>query len=86
MNWNHPRLRVSEAQFQCGLNRLNRRPIFFAQSMLAFGQYEMKSSEASRLSVSQFKCGLNRLNRHNFLYMLLNWLSNLLRNEDIATG
>ena len=30
-------------------------PIFFAQSMLAFGQYEMKSSEASRLSVGQFK-------------------------------
>ena len=30
-------------------------PIFFAQSMLAFDQYEMKSSEASRLSVGQFK-------------------------------
>ena len=36
------------------------REIRNAQSMLAFGQYEMKSSEASRLSVGQFKCGLNR--------------------------
>ena len=31
-------------------------PIFFAQSILAFGQYDMKSSEDSGLSVSQFKC------------------------------
>ena len=30
-------------------------PFFFAQSMLAFGRYEMKSSDASRLSVGQFK-------------------------------
>ena len=55
--------------------------------MLAFGQYEMKSSEASRLTVSQYKCGLNRYNKsHYFLFVLLNLLLNLLRKEDIATG
>ena len=60
-------------------------PIFFAQSMLSYGQYELKSSEAAPFCGSilmRFKS----LEPPNFFYMLLDSLSNLLRNNDFATA
>ena len=62
-------------------------PISFAQSMLSFGQFEIKSCEASRfrgsilmrfqsLEPPQFPIHTN----------LIDLLSNLLRNKDFATG
>ena len=53
--------------------------------MISFGQYEVKSSEAMPFCGSvlmRFKS----FEPPQFLYMLLNLLSNLLRKKDFAIG
>ena len=52
--------------------------------MLSFGHYEMKASEATFPWVNINAVDIRSVTI--FLYMLLNLLSNLLRNKDFATG
>ena len=58
-------------------------PIFFAEFILSFAQYEMKSSDATPFRGSiLMRCRL----LESFFYMLLSLLSKLLRHEDFVTG